>query len=221
MDTRMMNIVWGIVITLLGVILLLVTTDVLLTDVDASWMFGILFLLSFIIFVGLYFSMHRKQFWPLIPGITSLGLCLLILGEKIGIYANLGAGLFILFIGLSFLAIFILHSENWWAIIPAGMVGSVSLVIFFGDILGVGLMFLGMGVTFIALYFILLTRPEKHWWPLIPGGILAFMGMLFLFFGPVEFGNYVFPVALIIVGAVLIFQQLKNSKAIEEKKEAE
>ncbi len=221
MDKRMMNIVWGIVIILLGIILLLVTTDVLFTEVDASWMFGILFFLSFIIFVGLYVSMQRKQFWPLIPGITSLGLCILILSEKIGIQPNIGAGFFILFIGLSFLAIFIFHSIHWWAIIPAGMIGSVSLVIFFGQILGVGLMFLGMGVTFIALYFILLNRPEKHWWPLIPGGILAFMGMLFLFFDNVEFGNYVLPVALIIVGIILIFQQLKKSKAIEEKKKAE
>ncbi len=121
-----------------------------------------------------------------------------------------------LFIGLSFLAVAIFHHEHWWAIIPAGMVGSVSMVIFFGDILGVGLMFLCMGVTFLALYFVLLSRPEKHWWPLIPGGILAFMGILFLFFGPVEFGKYILPVALIVVGVILIIQHLKEKKEISE-----
>ncbi|MFZ5518057.1 MAG: hypothetical protein ACOY90_15535 [Candidatus Zhuqueibacterota bacterium] len=212
MDKRMMNIVWGIVVTLLGVILLLITSDVIFTDVDASWLFGIAFFFSFIIFMGLYISMHRKQFWPLIPGITSLGLCILILGEKINVSPDLGAGLFMGFIGLSFLAIYLFHPMHWWSIIPAGMIGSVAFVIIFGNTLGVGLMFLGMGATFIALYFILKNKPDEHWWPLIPGGILAFMGMLFLFFDDAEFANFVLPVSLIIVGAILLFQQLRKKK---------
>jgi len=216
MDKRMMNIVWGIVVTLLGVILLLITSDILFTDIDASWLFGISFFFGFIIFMGLYLSMHRKQFWPLIPGITSLGLCILILGEKINLSPNLGAGLFMGFIGLSFLAIYIFHSEHWWAIIPAGMVGSVAFVIIFRDTLGVGIMFLGMGATFIALYFILKNQPDEHWWPLIPSGILGFMGMLFLFFDKAEFANYVLPVSLIIVGLILLFHQVRKNKTSDK-----
>ena len=216
MDKRIMNIIWGALIVLFGVLLLLVTTDVINIHVNTSWVFGVLFFFGFLIFIGMYFSTHRTQFWPLIPGIISLGLCLLILSDEIGIRDQIGAGIFMLFIGLSFLAVAIFHHEHWWAIIPAGMVGSVSMVIFFGDILGVGLMFLCMGVTFLALYFVLLSRPEKHWWPLIPGGILAFMGLLFLFFGPVEFGKYILPVALIVVGVILIIQHLKEKKEISE-----
>lgn len=216
MDKRTMNIVWGTIIILLGVLLLLITTDMIDININASWLFGILFFFAFLIFIGLYISMQRSQFWPLIPGIIMLGLSLLILSEEIGLRGTIGSGLFMLFIGLSFLAVYVLHSEHWWAVIPAGIVGSVSLVIMFGDLLGVGLMFLGMGVTFIALYFILLGTEDKHWWPLIPGGILAFMGILFLFFGPVEFGNYVLPIALIIVGIILIIQSLKKTGLIEK-----
>lgn len=215
MDKRLMNMVWGGVIILLGVILLLMTTDVIGIDVNASWLFGILFFFAFIIFLGMYFSMHRQQFWPLIPGIIMLGLSLLILSEEIGLRGLIGTGLFMLFIGISFLAVYLFHPIHWWAIIPAGMVGSVSLVIFFGDILGVGLMFLGMGATFLGLFFALMPTPNKHWWPLMPGGILAFMGLLFLFFGPVEFGNYILPGALIIVGIILIIRSLKTQKVIE------
>jgi hypothetical protein len=215
MDKRTMNIVWGSIVILLGVFLLLITTDVIDIHFSASWLFGILFLLAFIFFMGVYFSMRREQFWPLIPGIIMLGLSLLILSEEIGLRGSIGAGLFILFIGLSFLVVYVFHSEHWWAVIPAGMIGSISLVIFFGDLLGVGLMFLGMGVTFIALYFILLSTEDKHWWPLIPGGILAFMGILFLFFGPIEFGNYILPIALIIVGIILIIQSLKKKRLID------
>ncbi len=212
MDNRKMDLIWGVLIVLFGVLLLLVTTDVIDIRVNTAWVFGTLFFFVFLFFNGLYLSKRGQQFWPLIPGITSLGLSLLILSEEVGLRGQIGAGLFILFIGLSFLAVAILHKEQWWGVIPAGMVGSVSLVIFFGDIVGVGLMFLCMGLTFLALYFILLGRPEKHWWPLIPGGILAFMGLLFLFFGPVEFGKYILPVALIIVGLVLIFQHAKEKK---------
>lgn len=211
MDKRTMNIVWGSIIILLGVFLLLITTDVIDINLNASWLFGILFLFAFLLFMGIYFSMRREQFWPLIPGIIMLGLSLLILSEEIGLRSTIGAGLFILFLGLSFLVVYIFHPEHWWAVIPAGIVGSVSLVIFFGDLLGVGLMFLGMGVTFIALYFILLSTEDKHWWPLIPGSILAFMGILFLFFGPIEFGNYILPIALIIVGIILIIKSMKSN----------
>jgi hypothetical protein len=215
MDKRTMNIVWGSIIILLGVFLLLITTDVIDISFNASWLFGFLFFLAFIFFMGIYFSMRREQFWPLIPGIIMLGLSLLILSEEISLRGPIGAGLFMLFIGLSFLTVYVFHSEHWWAVIPGGMVGSVSLVIFFGDLLGVGLMFLGMGVTFIALYFILLGTEDKHWWPLIPGSILAFMGILFLFFGPIEFGNYILPIALIIVGIILIVQSSRKKRLTE------
>ena len=77
-------------------------------------------------------------------------------------------------------------------------------------------MFLCMGITFLGLYFVLLNRPEKHWWPLIPGGILAFMGILFLFFGRIEFGNYILPVALIVVGAIIFIKALKGQKEVSE-----
>ena len=217
MDKKIMNTVWGSVIIVLGILLLLITTNVIDIHFETTWLFGFLFFFGFIIFMGLYFSMHRTQFWPLIPGIIMLGLSLLIISDKIGLRDNAGAGLFMAFIGLSFLAVYLFHSEHWWAIIPAGMVGSVSLVIFFGDVLGVGLMFLGMGTTFIALYFILSRTPDKHWWPLIPGSLLAFMGLMFLFFGPLEFGNYVLPVALIIVGIILIIRSLKAKKQMPEK----
>ena len=205
-----MNLVWGGLLILIGLFLLLLTTNVIDIRFDTSWLFGILFLIGFIFFMAFYFSTHREQFWPLIPGITLLGLAILILSEKIGLQGQIGAVLFMLFIGLSFLAVYVFHREHWWAIIPAGVVGSVSLVIFFGDILGVGLMFLGMGATFIALYFVLAPTEEKHWWPLIPGGILAFMGLLFLFFQRGEFGNFILPIALIIIGVILIINSKKN-----------
>lgn len=215
MDKQTMKLFWGIVLILAGIFFLLVTTDVISIKINAAWLFGILFFLGFLIFIGIYISMHRNQFWPLIPGIISLGLALLILGEEIGLKGNVAPGMFIMFIGLSFLAVAILHKENWWAIIPAGMVASVSLVIFFGDTVGVGLMFAGMGLTFIALYFILLNTEEKHWWPLMPGGILAFMGFLFLFFGEVGFGKFILPSALIIIGLILIINHLRAAKRAE------
>lgn len=210
MEKRVVNLIWGGALILIGIFLLLLTTNVIDIRFDASWLFGIIFLFGFIFFMGVYFSTRHEQFWPLIPGIILLGLAILVLSERIGVGGQTGAGLFMLFIGLSFLAVYVFHREHWWAIIPAGMVGSVSLVILFGNVIGVGLMFLGMGATFIALYFILAPTEERHWWPLIPGGILAFMGSLFLLFQPWEFRNFILPLALIIIGIILVINSLKK-----------
>lgn len=213
MDKKVMNLIWGIAVILVGILLLLITTGTIQIRLSIAWLFAFLFFFGFGIFMGFYFAMHRTQFWPLIPGIIMLGLSLLMISSEIGLAGDAGAGLFMIFIALSFLAVYIWHRTNWWAIIPAGMVGSVSLVIFFEGIFGVGLMFLGMGLTFLALYFILMPTPEKHWWPLIPGGILGIMGALFLFFRAIEFGNYVLPIGLIIVGLILIVKNIRSTKA--------
>ncbi|MGH2522891.1 MAG: hypothetical protein ACRDH2_10350, partial [Anaerolineales bacterium] len=64
------------------------------------------------------------------------------------------------------------------------------------------LFFLGLGLTFMLLAG-LPTPQGRMRWPLIPGGILAVMGLLIA----IGFGqgiNYIWPVALILVGLYLV-----------------
>ena len=54
MDKRTVNIAWGSIIILLGVFLLLLITDIVNININSSWLFGFLFLLAFIFFMGVF-----------------------------------------------------------------------------------------------------------------------------------------------------------------------
>ena len=70
-----------------------------------------------------------------------------------------------------------MNRENWWALIPGGILGFMSLAFLLAgglneDILG-GLIMLGMGLAFLVVY--LLSR--ENWWALIPAGVLGTIGV--------------------------------------------
>jgi hypothetical protein len=212
MNSSTKDIILGSLIVLIGLVILLINVDVIDVRISGTWITTLIFFAGFIVFMAIYFYQNRKEFWPLIPAFILLGLSILIISNEIGISSSVGAGVFILFIGLSFLIVYLFHRENWWAIIPGGMIASVSLVIFFSDVVGVGLMFLGMGGTFFALYPILKKMETNSWWTFIPGSILALMGILFLLFESVYVGQYALPTLLIIGGIILIVKSIKKSK---------
>lgn len=75
--------------------------------------------------------------------------------------------------GLVFLLVFILNTENWWALIPAMALIGLGLIIFMGqgDFASewTGAIFLGMlGLSFWLIY----AFHPVHWWAVIPGGVL-------------------------------------------------
>ncbi len=66
-----------------------------------------------------------------------------------------------------------------------------------------GLFFIGLGITFVVLYF-LNTPMGNTRWPLIPGGILLLMGVL-LSLSATGILNLLWPVGLILLGLFLFF----------------
>ena len=90
-------------------------------------------------------------------------------GDRLG---ALGAAIFMAFIGLSFVLIYALHPEFWWAIIPAGSLFSVAVLIGLSDRIkgevAVGIMFLGLALTF-ALVYVLPGRAEERRLGVDPG----------------------------------------------------
>ena len=211
MNSSTKDIILGLLIALIGLIILLINLDIIDVRISGTWITTLIFFAGFLCFMVIYFYRDRQEFWPLIPAFILLGLSILIIGNEIGISSRVGAGIFILFIGLSFIMVYLFHRENWWAIIPGGMTASVSLVIFFSDILGIGLMFLAMGGTFFVLYPIIKKIEANSWWTIIPGSILALMGILFLLFERVYIGKYILPMLLIIGGIILILKSIKKT----------
>ena len=75
-----------------------------------------------------------------------------------------------------------------------------------------GLVTLGLGLGFLLIMPVqqFVTQQTAHWWPLIPGGILSVTGCGLLLGDPgMLWIGRLWPLALIGVGAVLLYQALR------------
>ncbi len=149
----------------------------------------------------------RQNWWAAIPGTILLALGLLILfGVFIPRLADRWGGPFFLAgISLAFWLVYIMTPQNWWAIIPGGVLLTLAAVAAIpgdaGD-LGGALFFLGMALTFFALWLIPVNG-RRMTWPWIPAVVLAVLGLVVLFANTSLF-NFVWPVLLILGGLVLL-----------------
>ena len=151
---------------------------------------------------------NKKSWWAAIPGLTLIGLAVLIGSTTLFPALNpaLAPAIFMAFIAASFWIIYLLDNQNWWALIPGGSLLSVAALIAVGSAgngnLGVGLMFTGMALTF-GLVALLPNGAKRLNWAFIPAGVLLVMGLSFLFAVGTWF-HYLLPGGLIIAGIVLI-----------------
>jgi len=196
--------------TLAGIGLAILTSDL----VPALGRFGAFFILGGmgLSFLIIYLT-RRDYWWALIPGCTLSGIALGDLAS--GLIRGPGdlMAFFVLGgIALSFLLIYFTHRDWWWAIIPAGSLFSVALMIMserlFPDDAGiVGVLFLGLAITFAVLGLIPISSGRMKW-PWIPAAVLAMLGVLFVGLG---FGNagIAFGLAMVAVGAYFILRTVK------------
>jgi uncharacterized membrane protein len=139
-------------------------------------LWGSLFGVTGIAFL-VYSRNDQKAWWALIPGVILLGLSILILSSvffpRIG--GAIGGFIFLGSVSLAFWLVYLRNKNFWWAIIPGGVFGSLSLVTLVDEFTRFdgGFVFLfGLAVTF-ALLAILPGMPGNRNWPWIPAGILA------------------------------------------------
>ncbi len=209
------RIVVALVLILIGVAALLDSLQVIrlpfvITGPNLLW--TLLFGISGLAFLLAFFA-HTSNWWAIIPGLTLIGLAILVGGVLTGKYEALGAAIFMGMLAASFWIIYLTHRENWWAIIPGGVLLSVAGLIaadtlIQNDLFPVAVMFLGMGATFLLLY--VLPKPiGKVTWPLYPAGVLGVMGLLFAF-GAGQATNWVWAIALIAGGGWIIWRSLRR-----------
>ena len=203
------NLILGALLLLGGFFLLLVNFDVFGDLSATAW--GFFFVIGGLVFIALYLG-NRQQWWPIIPGLTLVGVGLLILLSGAGLEGEWLPAILFLAIGAAFLVVYLSQpASNWWAIIPGGVMGSLALVLIAGDA-GGAVMLLGLAATFGLVYLQGMVRGlhQQFWWALIPAGVLAIIG-LFLLAGAVEQMAWVarlWPLVLILVGVGVL---LRNS----------
>jgi len=189
-----------------GILFLLQTFNI----IPNAW--SILWTAAFLVGGGIFFYVYftdRRQWWALIPAMTLLGLSgTIFVDTYIPAISNLGGALFLGGIGLGFWVIYLTNREFWWAIIPGGVLLTLGAVVvaedfIIGDSEG-GVFFMGLAITFLLVA--LLAKPrENFWWAYIPAGVLFVLG-IFLTEPLQSVFNYVWPVALILAGGILLIR---------------
>ena len=114
-----------------------------------------------------------------------------------------------LFIGLALLAVFVVTREYGF-LVPGSILTGVGIGIVIdsaasGDAES-GVMMLALAGGFLGIWVLgsVYRLPQNHWWPLIPGGILTLIGLVQLGRTEVTGAMTLWPVVLIIVGALVL-----------------
>ena len=181
--------------------------------VSSAWsmLWAAVFGVAGLVFLYAY-TTDRTQWWPIIPGLALLGLGALIILEEFFNIGNWGGAIFLGALGLSFIFIYIFHRQNWWAIIPGGVLLTLAFVAGFDDVLsgdaGGGIFFLGLGLTFLILG-LLPTEEGRMKWAFIPAAVLLLMGLLLT--PPLsDYFMYFWPIGLIGLGLYFILRNLRK-----------
>ncbi len=204
------RILWGGLLVLAGVLFLLQNLGLFRIG-DLFWV--VLLALAGLFFLSIFLQ-NKANWWPLIPGLTLISVGIIVLMNWISPdHGERWSGSIILAgIGLSFALIYLVARQNWWAIIPAGVLFTLAVIAgleeFFPALGTAGLFFLGLGLTF-ALVALLPNPQGDMRWAWIPGGILLLIGSIFLVAGE-NLLVYVWPVILILAGGLFIVRALRN-----------
>lgn len=153
-----------------------------------------------------------------------LGVVLVLIGVMLLASKWINLGAFVLILpAVVMLGLGIFNKQAGW-IIPGSIVGSigVSALVIENSKAG-GLSETNQGAVFMLIFaagwflITLLTKfftEETHLWALIPGGIIATFGGLLLLGQPglkiLELTNYLWPIALVVVGGFIIFKAIKR-----------
>ena len=219
MTARIRSLVWGITLSLGGVLILLFNLGVF----DAlrpglEYFFAILASLAGLGFLG-YYLRDRTQWWPVLPGFTLLGVAVMAFVSTVpGAPRESLTSVLFLALAAAFAVVYIADARNWWAIIPGGILLVLGVIILFSSRLTLNqsgvLLFVGIGLVFFLVY---LLGPVKRevWWALIPGTALIVSG-LFIYVlteGQEQLLAKLWPLILIIGGLASLGRQLLSARA--------
>lgn len=204
----------GIVLILAGAFLALEQFD-LIPGSARDGFFGVLLAIAAIALLSLFLA-DRSRWWAVMVGCFVSGLALVsLLGTFLPeVSENLGGPIFLGFMGLGFLSVFTLNREMWWALIPGGVMFSLAAVAYFESLPGnlpfdpAGLLFIGLGITFIVLSTVKVGNLRLGW-GVYPGIPLLLFGLM-LALGSEALWSYIGPLMLIAGGAWLLYSSLRN-----------
>ena len=208
MNKDQSRMIWGSILILAGVLFFLQEFRILGSAFEYLWI--ILMAAGSGAFLWIYFT-KKEQWWAVIPGLTLLGLTLVGLESILNVFpgGQWSGAVFLACIGLAFWLVYLRRREQWWAIIPGGLLITLALVAgleFLYD-WSDSIFFLGLGATF-ALVALLPNQTHDTRWAFIPAGIMIALGLLL--FAPIQsVVSYVWPVLLVGLGIFILIRNWK------------
>lgn len=207
MRIRSHPLMWALSFLFAGAFLLLKNFGVLRDLGDAIW--GGVFAVMGAGFIAWYL-LDRERVWRAIAGfpLLTIGALLILAWQKI----NLGdwqAAAVLFGVALGFWAVLFTHDNNWWAILPAGILTVLSALTGIQERLSasawLGIFVLGLGVVFGLLYLLRLGQQDAGWAGL-PAAAFLLIGLVMLVgaFNLSGLAALWWPVGLVIAGAVLL-----------------
>ena len=202
--------------TLFGVVLILAGSLLLAQRnglIGGDWNDAILTLVfgvGTIYFASLFFE-SRSRWWAALVafiflGITAENLLEIFFPSVPGFYS--GASILFL-MGVGFLAVYFLDRQMWWAIIPSGALLSLTGVVIFDEVGSglpfdtAGILFVGLGLTFLVLYFLPVDGPRLTW-AIYPALALVAFG-LFVGVGERELWDVIWPALIVLLGLYFVW----------------
>jgi hypothetical protein len=198
-----------------GVMLFLALTMLLVDNIGGEWVGAMLMLMFALAFLIVYL-IDRVRTWALLVayifGVISLAPMLAAVGDVAGYF-----GAVIMFaIALPFFIVYFRTPDNWWAIIPAGALSTIGVVValaiagVINDTTSAGyvnaFLMAGLAATFAVLWL----RHHKDWARIVTI-ILAILAVA----SALLFGYYqiFWPVAFICGGIYLLYRALRPKAA--------
>ena len=201
------RIIIGTVLILAGGLGFLQAFGFLRNASDVFW--GIVFLVAGAAFLTMFASGFASGgWWAAFPGFVLAGIgVLILLPDSLN---NIGGGVFLGAIGLSFWAVYLTGHDRWWAIIPGGVLLTLAVVSalpsnFIGGVDLGGVFFLGLALTFLLVALLAGMR-----WAYWPAGVLGVFGAFLFFQSQIYLLSYIAAAALIGVGVFIILRSLRS-----------
>lgn len=207
------RVVGGVLLIGFGLLFFLQTLGVT-HGLGSGFLWGVLFGAAGLLFLYAFLR-DREQWWAIIPAMPMLGAAALLLLDAIApaLAGVIGAALFLGLVSLGFWMVYLVRRDFWWAIIPGGAVATTAVIALLANVVPAAettaLMLLGVGLTFLVLYFLPEGRGRQPW-AIIPGGILIIIAAL----TGIAFGStarFFWPVVFILGGLFLILRSRKST----------
>jgi hypothetical protein len=179
MSNKKNNLVWGVVLVLLGGLLLIQNLGLIPEFSEAVW--AIILGVACLSFIAVYLFSGIENWGWLFPIFITGGLSVTAVLSLTTINPIWVGAFFMASVSVPFWIVYLFNrKENWWALIPGWATAVLTLIILLsetmsGEIIGALVMW-AVALPFIFVY----VRNREHWWALIPGFIMTGMGVVVL-----------------------------------------